>query len=161
MNLRWLALVLALGAGCIRAPHAGSSPDAAAASDPVPEPGFAVRPGSSDLLFSWYDAQGASHAVPSLAEVPEGARDLVRVDPSRPELRRAGWIFVANLRTPGADGSFPVRAVRAESLATVLRDNPQLREPVTNAVRETWRARLKDGVVVIPAAVWIVTATNA
>ncbi len=46
-------------------------------------------------------------------------------------------------------------------LATVLRDNPQLREPVTNAVRETWRARLKDGVVVIPAAVWIVTATNA
>ncbi len=156
MNLRWLALVLALGAGCIRAPHAGSSPDAAAASDPVPEPGFAVRPGSSDLLFSWYDAQGASHAVPSLAEVPEGARDLVRVDPSRPELRRAGWIFVATLRTPGADGSFPVRAVRAESLATVLRERTGLAANLgTNAgAADTAAAAQGTGQVIVYGASW-------
>ena len=118
----WVAAVLVVGAlGCRKAPTGAATPDAGAASaDPVPEPGFAVRTDSTDVVFSWFDERGQSHAVTRASEVPEAARELVRVDPSRPELRRPGWIWMSNLRAPGADGSLPLRAVRAESLATVL-----------------------------------------
>ena len=118
----WMLAVVALGVlACRKAPVASTTADGGALSaDPVPEPGFAVRTDSTDVVFAWFDAEGQSHAVTRAEEVPEAARELVRVDPSRPELRRPGWIWMTNLRAPGADGALPLRAVRAESLATVL-----------------------------------------
>jgi glutaredoxin len=116
-----LALVLLGAVACRRSPTTAASRDGGAAlADPVPEPGFTVRMDSTDVVFSWFDEGGQSHAVTRAVEVPESARELVRVDPSRPELRRPGWVWVANLRAPGAAGVLPLRAVRAESLATVL-----------------------------------------
>lgn len=116
-----LAMVTAVALGCRRGPAATTAADGGAVSaDPVPEPGFTVRSDSTDVVFFWFDAQGQSHAVTRAGEVPEAARELVRVDPSRPELRRPGWIWMTNLRAPSTNGALPLRAVRAESLATVL-----------------------------------------
>jgi len=114
-----LAMVAAVALGCRRGPASTPAADGGAASA-VPEPGFTVRTDSTDVVFSWFDARGQSHAVTRAAEVPEAARELVRVDPSRPELRRPGWIWMTNLRAPSTNGALPLRAVRAESLATVL-----------------------------------------
>jgi glutaredoxin len=116
-----LALAAVMALGCRKSPVTSATADGGAAStDPVPEPGFTVRTDSTDVVFSWFDAQGQSHAVTRAEEVPEAARELVRVDPSRPELRRPGWIWMTNLHAPGAGGALPLRAVRSESLATVL-----------------------------------------
>lgn len=116
-----LALVMFGAAACRKGPGPANTADGGAVSaDPVPEPGFAVRTDSTDVVFSWFDERGQSHAVTRAGEVPEAARELVRVDPSRPELRRPGWIWMTNLRAPGANGALPLRAVRSESLATVL-----------------------------------------
>ncbi len=118
-----IAVALLASAGCRRgatpAPAAGDG-GAAVASTPVPEPGFTVRAESTDVVFFWYDQQGASHPVTRASEVPESSRELVRVDPSRPELRTPGWVWVANLRAPSPAGVFPLRAVRSESLGAVL-----------------------------------------
>ena len=121
-RVRWMLAALLCGTpACRKAPAGGAGPDGGAATaDPVPEPGFTVRMDSADVVFSWFDEHGQSHAVTRAGEVPEAARELVRVDPSRPELRRPGWIWMANLRAPGAGGVLPLRAVRAESLAAVL-----------------------------------------
>ena len=118
----WMLAVVALGLlACRKEPIATTADGGAQNADAVPEPGFAVRTDSTDVVFAWFDAEGRSHAVTRAEEVPEAARELVRVDPSRPELRRPGWIWMTNLRAPGASGALPLRAVRAESLATVLR----------------------------------------
>lgn len=116
-----VALVLVGALACRRGATTAPAVDGAAVSaDPVPEPGFTVRTDSTDVVFSWFDAQGQSHAVTRASEVPESARELVRVDPSRPELRRPGWIWMTNLRAPTTNGVLGLRAVKAESLATVL-----------------------------------------
>lgn len=116
-----LAMLAALGCRRTPAPAAATAADGGAtAASAVPEPGFSVRADSADLVFFWYDGQGASHPVTRASEVPEASRELVRVDPSRPELRTPGWVWVANLRAPSAAGVFPLRAVRSESLGAVL-----------------------------------------
>ncbi|MDB4927638.1 MAG: hypothetical protein JWM10_122 [Myxococcaceae bacterium] len=116
-----VALVLLGSLACRRGATATPAADGAAVSaEPVPEPGFTVRTDSTDVVFFWFDAQGQSHAVTRASEVPESARELVRVDPSRPELRRPGWIWMTNLRAPSTNGVLGLRAVKAESLATVL-----------------------------------------
>ncbi len=118
-----IAVALLASAGCRRSatptPATGDG-GAAVAATPVPEPGFTVRAESTDVVFFWYDQQGASHPVTRASEVPETSRELVRVDPSRPELRTPGWVWVANLRAPSPAGVFPLRAVRSESLGAVL-----------------------------------------
>lgn len=119
----WALVLVTLGAlACRKAPVAATpaGDGGAASSDPVPDPSFTVRDDSTDLVFSWYDAQGASHPVTRASEVPESAREMVRVDPSRPELRRPGWVWVANLRAPATGGAYPLRAVRSESLGAAL-----------------------------------------
>lgn len=118
----WGWALVALGAlACRRGTTATPTADGGALlADPVPEPGFSVRTDSTDVVFFWFDQQGQSHPVTRAGEVPEASRELVRVDPSRPELRRPGWIWMTNLRAPAVNGLLPLRAVRSESLATVL-----------------------------------------
>jgi glutaredoxin len=55
-----------------------------------------------------------------VAVVPEARRQAVRVDPTRPEQRAPGWVYLADLRQHGADGRYPTRAVPAEALAGVV-----------------------------------------
>lgn len=85
------------------------SPDQTAPTKPV------INDARDDLLLSWF-ADGGSATASSVAEVPEGARAEVRVqDPAiPPEQRDPEWIFLADLRRPGKDGRYPVRAERRE-----------------------------------------------
>lgn len=78
---------------------------------------FEVRADGRDVLFLWFDERGASHSATQVESIPEARRGLVRVDPTRPELRQPGWIYVADLRSPSPQGTFAARSVRADELS--------------------------------------------
>lgn len=103
-----LASLLFLAAACSRSPReeAATRPEAAGAP-------FVVREGAEGLLFVYGDAEGI-HPVERLDEVPAGARARVRVDSlTLPPERRLdpALVYVADLRSPGADGAYPVRTM--------------------------------------------------
>lgn len=118
-----MVAVVALGGACKgRRTGEGGAGGAGEAQRPEgavlgPEVPFEVRPESLDVVFTWFDAEGGAHTAGRVDEVPAERRGAVRVDPARPELRRPGWVYVADLRRPGNDGSFAVQSVRAEVLA--------------------------------------------
>lgn len=119
---RLLAVLSVCAALSCRGRGASGGADGAAATtgDAGPAVPFAVRDDATELLFVWFDEQGGAHAARSVAEVPAARRQAVRVDPTRPELRAPGWVYVADLRQRGADGRYPARAVPAEALAGVV-----------------------------------------
>ncbi len=114
-----LSLSLAALAACRGRADRSSDPRAARpeSSEVAPQVPFEVRAGADGLLFFWFDAQGNAHAVERASDVPAERRELVRVDPSRPELRSPGWVYVTDLRSAAPNGTYPTRAVRAQTLA--------------------------------------------
>lgn len=127
MAPRWIATVVAGCALCgLSACHRARTVAAEAPGERSDDPGrapavpFEVRRESSDFTFFWFDAHGAAHAVTGVDDVPQGNRRVVRVDPPRPEQREPGWVYVADLRAPGAGGRYAVRAVSSEQLASDL-----------------------------------------
>ena len=103
----------------------GSAVTTAAASgasegEPAPAVPFEIRRDTADLTYFWFDARGNAHAVTQMSEIPEANRDNVRVDPARPEQRAPGWVYIADLRAPAADGHFTVRSVQSEQFANEL-----------------------------------------
>src|SRR5688572_16645055 len=100
----FLAVALALG-GCGKrgSPgQAGAAPGAQAGQTAAPAVPFEVRQGSADLLYFWFDERGAAHPAERMEEVPAANRERVRVEPTRQELRAPGWVFLTDLRAPGA-----------------------------------------------------------
>lgn len=86
------------------------------------KPPFAVSGELGGLLLVWFDEEG-SHIAKSREEIPESARQYVRVDSPRlsPEQRLdADHVYVADVRTPGADGSYPVAKYPREWLDSHL-----------------------------------------
>jgi glutaredoxin len=82
----------------------------------VIDPPFAVRGDLEGLMLTWFDAEGA-HTAERRTDVPEAARAEVRVDSLSlsPEERDAESVFVADLRTPDAEGRYSVRRVPREA----------------------------------------------
>ncbi len=72
---------------------------------------------SEGLLLSWIDDKGEFHTEQYAADVPSTNRDMVSVrvlEPSNESLGE-GRFFLADLRTPGVGGAYPVRvATRSE-----------------------------------------------
>jgi glutaredoxin len=110
-------LVVAAAPACKRSQAAPKTDEAA----PI-----AVRADSQGLLLTWIDDKGDFHVETNVADVPLMGRDAVRVvDPDKDDGTHADRIFVADLRTAGADGTFPVRVMtRAdfEALAVARRE---------------------------------------
>ncbi len=102
----------------------GGDAETATASSNVPQATFEVRADSTDLTFFWFDQFGVAHGVTSANEVPAERRERVRVDPMRPDQRVAGFVYVTDLRQPGANGTYALRTVSAETFAEEL--NPAL-----------------------------------
>ena len=102
--------------GC-RRNHRDGETTGSDASMPVP---FEVRVGQSDLAYFWFDEHGNAHSVEQIEQIPSAMRSPVRVDPMRPELRTPGWVYIADLRSPGADGRYAVRAEPSERFASEL-----------------------------------------
>lgn len=79
---------------------------------------------SADLLFTWIDEKGGGHVEQRVADVPVSARDAVRVaDPTREP--PADEVWIADLRSAGAGGVYPVRTMKRaewEGVAIARRD---------------------------------------
>ena len=96
---RFLTLLLAVAA-CKKPPPG---------SDVVVFP--VVTDASMDLLLTWIDEKGEFHVEQKPADVPLTARDLVRVADPVKDPPKLDDVFVADLRTVGADGTYPVRTM--------------------------------------------------
>ena len=85
-----------------------------------------MKADSEGLLLTWIDDKGDFHVETRVADVPMMGRDSVRVvDPNKEDGTHADRVFVADLRQPGADGTFPVRTMtRAdfEAIAVARRE---------------------------------------
>jgi glutaredoxin len=102
----------------------------AKADSPVAiRPPFAVQGELDGLLLVWFDAEGV-HTAQKRSEVPETQRAQVRIDSlsAAPDARLdADHVYVADLRTPASDGSYPVqKASRNWFDAQVDHAKPQL-----------------------------------
>jgi hypothetical protein len=98
--LLFLALVLVIVTGCKRPP-----PTTEAVVLPV------VTDTSTDLLLTWIDDKGEFHVEQKLADVPVGARDIVRVADPVKDPPKLDDVFVADLRNTGPGGAYPVRTM--------------------------------------------------
>lgn len=95
---------------------AGGTGSAAAPLGEIVHPPFAVRGDCDRLLLVWFDAQGP-HTAAKRADVPEPHREHVRVDSLSlsPEQRLdSAFVYLADLRRPGADGAYVVRKTARE-----------------------------------------------
>lgn len=106
-----LVFLLAFAVSC----RSKSAPDA----DAAPEPPV-VTEGATGLMLTWIDEAGEFHVETQVASVPPGARERVRVqvlggtkDPP------PDTVFVADLRTPGEGGRYPVRAASSDEFEKV------------------------------------------
>lgn len=70
-----------------------------------------VTDASTDLLLTWIDDKGEFHVEQKVADVPAAAREVVRVADPVKDPPKLDDVFVADLRTPGADGAYPVRTM--------------------------------------------------
>ncbi|MDH5675806.1 MAG: hypothetical protein OEZ06_27020 [Myxococcales bacterium] len=78
------------------------------------KPPFEVSGELEGLLLTWFDAEGL-HAAQRRSDIPEAHRAQVRVQSLgvAPEQRLdPDFLYLADLRKAGADGSYPVRKVR-------------------------------------------------
>jgi glutaredoxin len=120
---RLVVWLLAVSLVAAAAPACKRSQAASKGDDPAP---LVVRADSQGLLLTWIDDKGDFHVETSVADVPLMGRDAVRVvDPDKDDGTHADRVFVADLRTAGADGAFPVRVMtRAdfEALAVARRE---------------------------------------
>jgi glutaredoxin len=126
-----LFVVLSLGAssacGSGAATESGEAPREAAPAAAVSEaevvrPPFAVRGELEGLLLVWFDEEGP-HPAQRRADVPEAHRQYVRVDSLAvaPDDRLdPAFVYLADLRAPGADGSYVVRRVARDSFEALL-----------------------------------------
>jgi glutaredoxin len=113
------------------AEEGGEPRTAKAGQEPAPEPvkpPFPVTGDLDGLLLTWFDADGV-HTAQKRSEIPEAQRALVRVSSLQvaPDARLdPDHVYVADLRNPGSDGSFPVqKATRAWFDGQVDQAKPQ------------------------------------
>lgn len=80
---------------------------------PVEElPPLEVRDDTPGLLLTWVDDQGDFHIAQTPDQVPEHARETVRVVVQGKPTGTAESVYVTNLRQKGPDGRYPVRTMK-------------------------------------------------
>lgn len=127
-----LAVALALAPSACRNVRATKEQaQAAAPSASAPAlPAIEVRDESTALTFSWITLDGGFQLAKSVSEVPYEARDAVRVWSETSGDGVSGpWIYVADLRTKRADGTYKVEVVARtffEGLALARRDKAKV-----------------------------------
>ena len=78
-------------------------------SDALPK--LELRDDTADLLLTWIDENGDFKVVQSTQEVPEGAREKVRVVVTTQEAGTGQRVYVADLRQKQSDGSYAVASL--------------------------------------------------
>jgi glutaredoxin len=123
-------VVIALGPSACGNPPPGAGPVGAkaeatgATGDRVElvKPPFAVQGDLEGLVLIWFDASGA-HDARSRSEIPAEHRARVRVDSlklSPAERLDPDQLYLADVRAPAADGSYPVQVVSREAFEASL-----------------------------------------
>jgi glutaredoxin len=77
---------------------------------------------STDLLLTWIDERGEFHVEQKVADVPVTARDVVRVSDPVKDPAKLDDVFVADLRTPGPDGVYPVHTMSRPAFEKIAVD---------------------------------------
>jgi glutaredoxin len=94
-------------AGC-KTDHSASG-DAATVGSGLPK--LVLRDDTRDLMLTWVDATGDFHVVESVDKVPSDAKERVRVVVTTQTEGTSDPIYVADLRTKSADGTYPTAAI--------------------------------------------------
>jgi glutaredoxin len=105
-------MVLVLWISLLASPGCGRRADEdAAESASTPESNelepLELTDDTPDLLLTWVDTKGDFHVVQKIGNVPENARDRVRVVQTTREAGTGRLVYVADLRTKTA-GKYPV-----------------------------------------------------
>jgi glutaredoxin len=125
-------------------PTNGAAP---AASAPV------VSDGTAGLMLTWIDDKGEFHTEQKVADVPAASRDLVGVrDPAREPT--PGRVFVADLRTARADGTYAVRAITSDDFEKVAVERRKQHGTILAAASASPSAVPSAPSVVIYGAEW-------
>ena len=149
----WVIAALAIGCGN-PAPSSGAAKQPAQsvagtmAQGEVVTPPFEIKGEAEGLLLVWYDEHGTAHPASNRGEVPEARRDSVRVDALEvaPDQRLdPAFVYVADLRAPGAGGQYVVRKVARDAFETALASAP---------ARSGEKAAGASGDVIIYGASW-------
>jgi glutaredoxin len=106
-------LVLALSpVGCHAKADGHDDPVKAGASAEAPAlPPLVLKEDTAGALLTWIDDQGDFHVVEHVAEVPEAGRGTVRVVLADRKDGTGDSVYVADVRTKGPDGSYPVKTM--------------------------------------------------
>lgn len=108
------ALVIAalMPIACHGEANGSGDPAKASASAEVPAlPPLVLKDDTAGALLTWIDDKGDFHVVEHVTEVPEAGRETVRVVLADRKDGTGESIYVADLRTKNADGSYPVKTM--------------------------------------------------
>lgn len=115
LRLALLSLVVLVVVACKR-----PAPTTEAVALPI------VTDASADLLFTWIDDKGEFHVEQKVADVPVGARDVVRVADPVKDPPKLDDVFVADLRNASGPGNtYPVRTMSRTEFEKVAVDRRQ------------------------------------
>ncbi len=150
-----------------------ASGEAAPPAAPVAVVVPAVRVAAGEkLLFRYFEGDGkTAKTADSIDAVPAAAREAVIAIPETVEVP-AGHVILADLRTPGADGTYPYRMVAQSELdaelarlraAAAPAAPVQAKAPPVAAPKPTGAAQAKSGTndVVMFTASWCGVCTQA
>lgn len=143
---------LLLAIACKKDPNpAAGGPGEPVGDVPVADelPPLTVKDDTPELLLTWVDANGDFHVVQSPKEVPDPGREQVRVVVTTQEEGTGRLVYVADLRAPGADGSYPVRTMTRAQWNDIGADRRKVR---MEAVAKQVGALVDDGKGKAPTA---------
>ena len=128
MSRHLIVRIFALFLIALAATTPGCKKKTAAVADTAPP--FTVSDATEGFLFTWIDAKGDFHVEQKAADVPIAGRDVVRVvDPGREDGTHADRIFIADLRSAGAGGNYPVKVATLADFDKIALDRRQGKLP--------------------------------
>lgn len=112
-----LAAAAASSSACRRGTESGG-----ARPDGTPPKPPAIKADRTDLIFFWFDSEGAVRRGQRVDDVPLDARDRVLVQVVGPGQVGSGpWAFVTDLSRPRSDGTYPVEVMTRERYSEEVR----------------------------------------
>jgi arsenate reductase-like glutaredoxin family protein len=96
-----------LNGSCSRHPSGDQPSSATSASAQARASTLVVRDDSSDLFITWVDEAGEFRVAQKPSDVPESARERVRVVSNTLSASSPDQVVVADLRNRGPDGTYP------------------------------------------------------
>jgi glutaredoxin len=109
-------------------------------------PSLVLRDDSQGLLLTWIDDKGEFHVETRPKDVPLLGRDAVRlVDPAKDEGTHDGRVFVADMRTPKPDGTYPVKTMTKAEFDQIAVARRQKHGPTLADVPDTGPPPVQQG----------------